>query len=179
MLKKIWLGKGKNVEENMAYMYLVIAQKNLNDKNFDEAIRLAKDAGKILDKNNNKDSALAYNIVCYAYFATQRYKEAVECYDSLKIENLEDMNEKFKAHKSKAELLEYIGKLYKGIESETIEVNGTFVTKDKSIERISTAIAEYNKALKIGKALNLNTSEINYLEKKISDLNEYAKELQH
>lgn len=172
--KKAGVEGGKNVNE-IAYMYIILAQKNLNEGKFDECINFAKDAGKILDENKNPDSAKAYNILCYAYLSKKEYKKALECYDALKIENLENLEEKYKAHKSRAELSEYFGKTYRGIETEIVNVNGTLVEKDKSIERINIAIEEYKKALKIAHALNLNDSEIKYLEGKISDLSNYTK----
>lgn len=171
------VGMGKNIGQELAYLYLTIAQKNLEEENFENVIDLSLTAAKILEKNNNKDSAKAYNILCYAYFVNKKYNDAAECYSILKIENLDNDLDKFKAHKSKAELYEYIGKLYQGVEVEVRNINGTFVQIDKSIKRIDEAIEEYKKALKLASVLNLNVSEINYLNKKILELSEYKKQL--
>ncbi len=168
-----------NSELGIAYTHMMIAQKKLDEKDYDVAIRDAKTALNLFTEHHGseQDVASVQNILCYGYFATKKQLEARECYNMLKIEALSNDENKFKVYKARASLNEYFGLIYEGIEVSIVEDDdGTFKQINASCGRILTAIDDYKKAGETGKKINISNEEIKNINDKISELETKSKE---
>lgn len=171
--------KSSNVELGIASGYIILAQKKLENKDYNDAIEQSKTALNLLTEyhGSEQDKANAQNILCYAYFAIEQDVEADQCYNFLKIELLDNDANKFKAYKSRASLNEFFGLAYKGTEITVAEdENGTMKRTNASCGRILLAVDDYKKAAEIGKKINMSDEETKGINAKISELENKAKE---
>ncbi|CEG12753.1 hypothetical protein MSIBF_A2680025 [groundwater metagenome] len=171
--------KSSNAELGIAYMYITLAQKKLENKDYNDAIEHSKIAINLLTEyhGSEEDRANAQNILCYAYFAIEWDVEADQCYGFLKIELLDNDANKFKAYKSMASLNEFFGLAYEGIEITVAEdENGTMKPRNTSCGRILLAVDDYKKAAETGKKINVSDEETKGINAKISELENKAKE---
>ncbi len=171
--------KNSNAELGIASGYITIAQKKLENKDYNDAIEHSKTAINLLMEyhSSEQDMANAQNILCYAYFAMKQDVEADQCYGFLKIGLLDNDANKFKAYKSRASLNEFFGLTYEGIEITVAEdENGTMKQTNASCGRILLAVDDYKKAAETGKKINVSDEETKGINFKISELENKAKE---
>lgn len=182
-------GKISNMTDNyssptleIAHIYMMLAQKKLEEKEYDDAIERAKESLNlfIASRGSEQDVANVQNILCYAYFVSEKNVEARECYNLLKIDLLNNEENKFKAYVARASLNGFFGLKYSwsGIKEITIieDENGTIKQTNISCVRISLALEDYKKANKIGKNINVSNEELNNITNKISELENRTKE---
>jgi len=171
--------KFSNSKLGIAYAYMMLAQKKSDEKDYNAAIENAKASLNLYvdHYSSEHDVASVQNILCYGYFATERQLEARECYNMLKIEALDNDENKFKAYTARASLNEFFGLKYEGVEIGIVEdENNGFKKIDVSCQRVLTAIDDYKKALETGKRINLGNEELSNIVKKISELEDKTKE---
>ena len=171
--------KFSNSKLGIAYAYMMLAQKKSDEKDYNAAIENAKASLNLYvdHYSSERDVASVQNILCYGYFATERQLEARECYNMLKIEALDNDENKFKAYTARASLNEFFGLKYEGVEIGIVEdENNGFKKIDVSCQRVLTAIDDYKKALETGKRINLGNEELSNIVKKISELEDKTKE---
>jgi len=164
--------------KGIAYLYVMLASKKLEEKKYNEAIENARSALNLYAEYGTKqDIANIQNILCYAYFASGKQFEADECYKMLNIESLDNDENKFKSYKSRASLNEFFGLKFKGVEKTIIvDENGKFKEIDTSCKRILDAIDDYRKAYETGKRINVSSEELKEIENKILELENKTKE---
>ncbi|OQX21030.1 MAG: hypothetical protein BWK75_04070 [Candidatus Altiarchaeales archaeon A3] len=173
------IGKLDYSKLGIAYAYMMLAQKKLDEKDYNAAIGDAKAALNLYvdEHGSEQDIASVQNILCYGYFATERQVEARECYNMLKIEALDNDANKFKAYTARASLNEFFGLAYEGIEIGIVEdENEGFKKINMFCQRVLTAIDDYKKAAETGKKINMGDEEIKRINFKISELEIKSKE---
>jgi len=173
--------KFSNLGLGMAYAYMTLAQKKMDEKDYNGAIEDAKVSLNLyIDHHGSKyDIVTVQNILCYGYFATERQLEAIECYNMLEIEALDNDENKFKAYIGRASLNEFFGMKYKGIETRIVkDEKGGFKQIDMGCQRIIMAIDDYKNALEIGKRIRRVDEELTKISTKISELEKNTKECQ-
>lgn len=148
-----------NISLMKAEIYSVEAYMNMNEGKYNDALDSANKCIEVYNKFDPKKSSHCYVVLCYIYFQSKDYENALQCYENLDTESLGE-GEKFNVYFASAELYLYLAQVYKGREVEVRIINGEPVEFDKAAEWLDKAIESYEKAKETGEKINMDVSMI-------------------